>query len=134
MIVEGAIINAGTSAMKSGQGTHMYSRRGKSTINEYLCFQEDPEEALRRRHEIRLKLLFGYDKAGEDRKNKKAPLDEDMEMKQYEQMVLQTGDYAPKEAIPQWKMDMMEMEEQRMMRRSEAITESIQKKTITDQQ
>ena len=100
MLVEGgAIINAGTSAMQSGQGTHMYSRRGKSTINEYLCFQEDPEEALRRRHEIRLKLLFGYDKAGEDKKNKK-PLDEDMEMKQYEQMVLQTGDYAPKEAVP----------------------------------
>ena len=105
----------------------MYSRRGKSTINEYLCFQEDPEEALRRRHEIRLKLLFGYDKASEDKKNKK-PLDEDMEMKQYEQMVLQTGDYAPKEAIPQWKVDMMEMEKQREQVEREALRAMLPKK------
>ena len=32
---------------KSGQGTPMYSRRGKSTINQYLCFSREPidEEA-----------------------------------------------------------------------------------------
>ena len=114
MLVDGAIINAGCSSMKSGQGTLMYSRRGKSTINEYLCFQEDPEEQLRRRHEIKLKLLFGYDKAGEERKkNDGVGIDEDMDMKEYEKMLLQTGDYVKKEAIPQWKIDMMEMERQR---------------------
>lgn len=81
--------------MKSGQGTDMYSRRGKSTINEYLCFQEDPEEQLRRRHEIKLKLLFGYDKAKEDKNNndKRRPIDDDMDMKEYEKLLLQTGDY-----------------------------------------
>ena len=54
---------------------------------------------MRRRHEIRLKLLFGYDKAGEDKKKDKM-LDEDMDMKEYEKMLLQIGDYVKKEAIP----------------------------------
>jgi hypothetical protein len=40
-------------------------------------------------------------------------IDEDMDMKEYEKMLLQTGDYVKKEAIPQWKIDMMEMERQR---------------------
>jgi hypothetical protein len=35
-------------------------------------------------------------------------------------MVLQTGDYAPKEAVPQWKMDMIEMEKQREQVEKEA--------------
>jgi hypothetical protein len=49
MIVEGGIIDSGFTR-KSGQGTPMYSRRGKSTINSYLCFQKDPEEENLRRH------------------------------------------------------------------------------------
>ena len=35
------IIDSGFAA-KSGQGTSMYSRRGKSTINSYLCFNNNP--------------------------------------------------------------------------------------------
>jgi hypothetical protein len=38
----------------------MYSRRGKSTIDIYKCFQVDPEEQMKIRHEMKLKLLFGY--------------------------------------------------------------------------
>ena len=74
-IPNASVINAGTSSMKSGQGTSMYSRRGKSTINEYLCFQKDPEEENARRHEIRIKMLFGYDKAKEDGDKDKAKVD-----------------------------------------------------------
>ena len=29
---------------RSGQGTPMYSRRGKSTINQYLCFSRETTE------------------------------------------------------------------------------------------
>jgi hypothetical protein len=89
----------------------MYSRRGKSTINEYLCFQKDPEEENARRHEIRLKMLFGYDKAKEDKKEK--PIDEEMSMQEYEKQLLQTGDYVKQAALPQWKIDMMNMDAMR---------------------
>lgn len=30
----------------------MYSRRGKSTINNYLCFSKDPEEIENKRAEL----------------------------------------------------------------------------------
>jgi len=40
------------SAARSGQGTPMYSRRGKSTINNYLCFSQDPDEIARRRAQL----------------------------------------------------------------------------------
>ncbi|CDW89399.1 UNKNOWN [Stylonychia lemnae] len=43
------IIDSGFTA-KSGQGTPMYSRRGKSTINHYLCFTKNPEEIQNQRH------------------------------------------------------------------------------------
>eukprot|EP00347_Sterkiella_histriomuscorum_P000795 403374475 len=43
------IIDSGFTA-KSGQGTPMYSRRGKSTINNYLCFTKNPEEIQSQRH------------------------------------------------------------------------------------
>ena len=42
------IIDSGFTA-KSGQGTPMYSRRGKSTINHYLCFTKNPEEIANQR-------------------------------------------------------------------------------------
>ncbi|TNV82610.1 hypothetical protein FGO68_gene16380 [Halteria grandinella] len=53
------IIDSGFTA-KSGLGTPMYSRPGKSTIDSYKCFQVDPVEQLKIRHEMKLKLLFGY--------------------------------------------------------------------------
>ena len=49
-------------AMKSGKGTSMTSRRGKSTINVYKCFQRDPEEEKIERRLMMMKLLFGYPK------------------------------------------------------------------------
>jgi hypothetical protein len=39
----------------------MYSRRGKETIDDYKCFQVDPEELIKMRHMMKLKLLFGYE-------------------------------------------------------------------------
>ncbi len=51
MLVTGGIIDTGaTSIMKSGKGTPMYSNRGKTTINEYLCFSKDPIEEEERKH------------------------------------------------------------------------------------
>ena len=58
MLVEGGIIESDFT-MKSGQGTPMFSRQGKSTVNSYICFQKDPNELGKQRHEMMLKLLFG---------------------------------------------------------------------------
>lgn len=61
MLVKGGVIDSGFT-IRSGQGTPMYSRRGKSTIDIYKCFQVDPVEQMKIRHEMKLRLLFGYNK------------------------------------------------------------------------
>jgi len=84
------IVDSGTSMMKSGRGTAMYSRRGKSTINEYLCFSKDPEEEALRKSQMKIKILFGYHP--EDRKR------EEEEEKALNK--LKTGDYLVKASTP----------------------------------
>ena len=74
-------------ASKSGLGTPMYSRRGKSTINTYLCFSRDPEEMARRRKELLRQReerinLTGHRSAVEELTSKMLRLEEEIKKKE----------------------------------------------------
>ena len=94
------IVSTGPSLMKSGRGTSMYSRRGKSTINEYLCFSKDPVEEAERKRQMKVKILFGYHP--EERRR------EELEGKTLN--ILRTGGYLKRASRPQWQLDIMKME------------------------
>ena len=78
----------------------MYSRRGKSTINEYLCFSKDPVEEAERKRQMKVKILFGYHP--DERRR------EELEEKTLN--ILKTGGYIKKASRPQWQLDIMKME------------------------
>jgi hypothetical protein len=94
------VVSTGPSLMRSGRGTSMYSRRGKSTINEYLCFSKDPVEEAERKRQMKVKILFGYHP--EERRR------EELEEKTLN--ILKTGGYLKKASRPQWQLDIMKME------------------------